>query len=48
MIDVCDIAQLKPLLAAHGFRFSKAKGQNFLVKSWVPRRMQALVRTAAF
>lgn len=39
MIDVCDIAQLKPLLAAHGFRFSKAKGQNFLVKSWVPQRI---------
>lgn len=39
MIDVCDIAQLKPLLATHGFRFSKAKGQNFLVKSWVPQRI---------
>lgn len=39
MIDVCDITQLKPLLAEYGFHFSKAKGQNFLVKSWVPARI---------
>lgn len=36
MIDVCDVNQMKPLLAKHGFHFSKAKGQNFLIKSWVP------------
>ena len=27
---------MKPLLQEHGFRFSKAKGQNFLIASWVP------------
>ena len=27
---------MKPLLAEHGFHFSKAKGQNFLIASWVP------------
>ena len=36
MINVCDIQVMKPLLAAHGFHFSKAKGQNFLIASWVP------------
>ena len=36
MINVCDIQVMKPLLAAHGFHFSKAKGQNFLVAPWVP------------
>lgn len=39
MIDVCDIVQLKELLSRHGFHFSKAKGQNFLIKSWVPQRI---------
>lgn len=37
MIDVCDIQVIKPLLASHGFHFSKAKGQNFLIAPWVPR-----------
>lgn len=37
MIDVCDIQVMKPLLQEHGFHFSKAKGQNFLVADWVPR-----------
>ena len=36
MINVCDIHVMKPLLEAHGFHFSKAKGQNFLIASWVP------------
>ena len=36
MIDVCDIQVMKPLLADHGFHFSKAKGQNFLIARWVP------------
>ena len=36
MIDVCNIQVMKPLLAEHGFHFSKAKGQNFLIASWVP------------
>ena len=37
MVNVCDIQVMKPLLAEHGFHFSKAKGQNFLVASWVPQ-----------
>ena len=37
MIAVCDIQVMKPLLAEHGFHFSKAKGQNFLIANWVPR-----------
>ena len=36
MINVCDIRVMKPLLAEHGFQFSKAKGQNFLIAPWVP------------
>ena len=39
MIDVCDIHQIQALLERHGFHFSKAKGQNFLTKAWVPRRI---------
>ena len=39
MIDVCDITVMKPLLAEHGFHFSKAKGQNFLVARWVPEQI---------
>ena len=39
MINVCDIHIMKPLLAEHGFHFSKAKGQNFLVAGWVPQRI---------
>ena len=37
MIDVCNINVMKPLLAEHGFHFSKAKGQNFLIAPWVPQ-----------
>ena len=32
-----DIAEIRELLARHGFRFSKSLGQNFLVADWVPR-----------
>lgn len=39
MINVCDVKQMKPLLERNGFHFSKAKGQNFLIKSWVPERI---------
>ena len=39
MIDVCDIQVMKPLLAEHGFHFSKAKGQNFLTQKWVPEQI---------
>lgn len=37
MINVCDINIMKPLLMEHGFHFSKAKGQNFLIAPWVPQ-----------
>ena len=39
MIEVCNIHVMKPLLAEHGFHFSKAKGQNFLIAPWVPERI---------
>ena len=39
MIRVCDIQVMKPLLAEHGFHFSKAKGQNFLTAAWVPEQI---------
>ncbi|MCD7754744.1 MAG: 16S rRNA (adenine(1518)-N(6)/adenine(1519)-N(6))-dimethyltransferase RsmA [Firmicutes bacterium] len=39
MWDVCDVQVMKPLLAEHGFHFSKAKGQNFLTAAWVPAAM---------
>ena len=39
MINVCDIQVMKPLLAEHGFHFSKAKGQNFLIARWVPENI---------
>ena len=39
MIDVCNIQIMKPLLAEHGFHFSKAKGQNFLIAGWVPQQI---------
>ena len=37
MLNVCDINVMKPLLSQHGFHFSKAKGQNFLIAPWVPQ-----------
>ena len=39
MIDVCNIQIMKPLLFEHGFHFSKAKGQNFLIAGWVPQQI---------
>ena len=38
-MDLCDISQIKALLARHGFRFSKSMGQNFLIEDWVPREI---------
>ena len=35
-MDLCDINQIKALLARHGFHFSKSMGQNFLIEDWVP------------
>ena len=39
MVNVCDVNVMKPLLAEHGFHFSKAKGQNFLIAGWVPEQI---------
>lgn len=43
-MDLCNVNELKSLLARHGFRFSKSMGQNFLIAPWVPER---IVREAA-
>lgn len=40
-MDLCDIGQIKSLLARHGFRFSKSMGQNFLTADWVPQKIAA-------
>ena len=40
-MDLCDIREIKSLLARHGFHFSKSMGQNFLIQSWVPRDIAA-------
>ena len=39
MLDVCNPQVMRALLAEYGFRFSKAKGQNFLTQRWVPQRI---------
>ena len=36
-MDLCNVNDIKALLARHGFRFSKSMGQNFLIEDWVPR-----------
>ena len=38
-MNLCDMNVIRPLLQKHGFRFSRAKGQNFLTQSWVPREI---------
>ena len=38
-MNLCDIHDINDLLSRHGFHFSKAKGQNFLTQSWVPREI---------
>ncbi len=40
-MNLCDIREIKALLARHGFRFSKTMGQNFLTADWVPREIAA-------
>jgi 16S rRNA (adenine1518-N6/adenine1519-N6)-dimethyltransferase len=40
-VDLCDINEIKALLARHGFHFSKSLGQNFLIESWVPQDIAA-------
>ncbi len=39
MLELCNVTQMKELLARHGFHFSKSKGQNFLIAPWVPRQI---------
>lgn len=38
-MDLCSYHEMQALLSAHGFHFSKAKGQNFLISKWVPERI---------
>lgn len=39
-MNLCDYREIQNLLAAtDGFRFSKGKGQNFLIERWVPERI---------
>lgn len=38
-MDLCNPQEVKDLLSRHGFHFSKAKGQNFLIAPWVPKRI---------
>ena len=40
-INRCNINEIKALLSAHGFHFSKSMGQNFLIDSSVPERIVA-------
>lgn len=36
-MKLCDQNEIQSLLERHGFHFSKAMGQNFLIEDWVPR-----------
>lgn len=38
-MDLCNSSVLHVLLEKHGFHFSKALGQNFLIQEWVPERI---------
>ncbi|MCI8524961.1 MAG: ribosomal RNA small subunit methyltransferase A [Oscillospiraceae bacterium] len=38
-MDLCNVQEIRALLTRHGFHFSKARGQNFLVRGWVPARI---------
>ena len=38
-MDLTNPSELKTLLTRHGFHFSKAMGQNFLIAAWVPERI---------
>ena len=40
-MDLCNINDIKALLARHGFHFSKSMGQNFLIQDRVPRDIAA-------
>ena len=38
-MDLCNVKDIKALLARHGFRFSRSLGQNFLTDVSVPQRI---------
>ena len=38
-MELTNPSELKTLLTRHGFHFSKAMGQNFLIAAWVPERI---------
>lgn len=38
-MDLTNLNEITSLLARRGFRFSRAKGQNFLIARWVPERI---------
>ena len=38
-MELTNARQMRELLEANGFHFSKAKGQNFLTAAWVPARI---------
>lgn len=38
-MDLTNAREMRELLEANGFHFSKAKGQNFLTAAWVPQRI---------
>lgn len=38
-MNLTSASEIKTLLERHGFRFSKAMGQNFLVAQWVPEQI---------
>lgn len=40
-MDLCDRNDIQALLARHGFRFSRALGQNFLIEGWVAEDIAA-------
>lgn len=40
-MNLCNIDEIRALLARHGFHFSKSMGQNFLIQDWVPRDIAA-------
>ena len=41
MMELTNLSVIQDVLGRNGFRFSKAKGQNFLTASWVPQRIAA-------
>lgn len=38
-MELTNLNDINELLSRHGFHFSKAKGQNFLIAAWVPERI---------